>query len=361
MSTQLESEPCKTKTLNDQLFHEIKEKIERYFTRNKIKRTGNVSLYLKGAFFLSMTMALYFTMLFCPLPLWALAIVSGALGISFAGIGFNIMHDSGHGSFSSNKWLNILGGYTLNLMGGNIFLWKNKHNVNHHNYTNIKGMDEDIDIEPFIRTHASQPRHWYHRYQHIYSAFLYGIVHLNWVLYSDFRKYFLRKVSETEMKKIPIKEHIIFWASKAVHFSLFLVLPMVMLGVWKALFMYFVVSFVCGVILGTTFQLAHVVQNVEFPKLTDVRTKTKNNWALYQIKTTVNFATKNRFVFWFTGGLNFQLVHHLFPKISHVHFPVINKLIRETCAKFDIRYMEYPTCWSALRSHFSYLKCMGVS
>lgn len=344
----------------DKFFDQLKENIEGYFFRSQIKRTGNYKLFLKSIVFVLMAVSCYLMIFFFAFSLWFLAIFGILLGISFAGIGFNIMHDSAHGSYSSKKWLNTLAAFSLNLIGGDIFFWKNKHNINHHTYTNITGIDEDIDIEPWMRTHASQPRRWYHRYQHFYGLGLYGLTYLNWVYYGDFKKYFSRKIANTEIQKMELKDHFIFWISKIFFFSLMLILPIVKIGFWKTIFVYSIASVVCGLIVGIVFQLAHLVEDVAFPEPSENSNKIENNWALHQIATTANFAPKNRFIFWFTGGLNFQVVHHLFPKVSHVHYSAINDLIRETCTKFNIKYTEYPSFWSALRSHISYIKRMGA-
>ena len=342
------------------LFSEIKEDVENYFCDNKILRFGNYKIYIKSILFIAVSAISYLAILFFTVPLWILACLYILLGTVFAGIGFNIMHDGGHGSYSRKNWLNRIAGYSLNLLGGNIFLWKTKHNHNHHNYTNIKGMDDDIDIEPWVRTHLSQPKHWYHRYQHIYALGLYGLTHFNWVFVSDFKSYFAKKIGNTNLPKMNLKEHFIFWISKAIFFTLLLIIPIALIGFWKAIMGFAIMSFVCGIILGTIFQLAHLIEDAEFPVLLENSNKTEKSWVLHQIATTANFATKNKFVYWFTGGLNFQVVHHLFPRVSHIHYREINKLIRHTCSKYKIKYIEYSGFFTGLRSHILFLKRLGA-
>ncbi len=343
---------------NANFFGEIKGKVENYFCSNKVYRSGNYKIYIKSILFMSVLLLSYSTIIFLTVPVGVLACLYILLGMVFAGIGFNIMHDGGHGSYSQKNWLNKIAGYSLNLMGGNIFLWKIKHNYNHHTYTNIKGMDDDIDIDPWMRTHSTQPNHWYHRYQHIYALALYGLTHFNWVFVSDLKSYFSKKIGSTKLPNMNLKEHFIFWISKAVFVSLLLIIPIVQIGFWKAIIGFTIMSFVCGCILGTTFQLAHLVEGTEFPIPSENSNKIEKNWALHQIATTANFATKNKFIFWFTGGLNFQVVHHLFPRLSHIHYPEINKIIRDTCRKYNIIYTEHSGFWSALHSHFLFLKGM---
>ncbi len=341
-------------------FDEMRKKVDEYFSTNCIKKTGNYKIYVKSAIFFLSAVFSYFVILFSAAPPLVLLFFCVVLGASFAAIGFNVMHDGAHGSYSSKKWLNELVAYSLNLMGGNAFIWKAKHNLNHHSYTNIEGMDDDIDIEPWVRTHHDQPRRWYHRYQHIYALALYGITYVNWIFLGDFKKYFTGKIGDTDLQKMNLKEHLVFWVSKISYVFLFIVLPIIKLGFWEVVIGYTVMSFVCGFILGIVFQLAHLMEGAEFPMPAEDSNQMETNWVRHQIATTVNFATTSRMVFWFTGGLNFQIVHHIFPKISHVHYRKINVLIRETCGKFGIKYTEYPSMWSAICSHVSYLKRMGA-
>ena len=340
-------------------FNEIKEKIDEYFSINKINRSGNRRNHIKSIIFILVTIFSYVTILFFTVPMWVSLCLCILLGASFAGIGFNIMHDGGHGSYSRKHWLNEIAGYSLNLMGGNIFIWKNKHNFNHHTYTNIKDIDDDIDIQPWLRTHFNQPKYWYHRYQHIYAFWLYGLTYLNWVFVGDFKKYFSKKIGSTDLHRMDLKEHFIFWISKAVFFILLFIIPIIKIGFLKAIIGYTIMSFVCGLIMGITFQLAHLIEDAEFPTPLENSNKIEKNWVLHQIATTANFATRNKIVFWLTGGLNFQVVHHLFPKVNHIHYPEINKLIKEACRKYNIKYTEYSDCLSALRSHIFFLKRLG--
>jgi linoleoyl-CoA desaturase len=87
--------------------------------------------------------------------------------------------------------------------------------------------------------------------------------------------------------------------------------------------------------------------------------KMEDEWAIHQLRTTANFATHNRIISWLVGGLNFQIEHHLFPKVSHVHYPKLSKIIRETCAEFNVPYQEYPRMWQAVVSHVAFLRQLG--
>jgi linoleoyl-CoA desaturase len=339
-------------------FDELKARVDAYFETNKLNRWGNWKIYVKSAIFLSALVGLYTWLVFyTPGNLLALFLCV-LLGITLAGIGFNVMHDSAHGSFSKYTWLNNMMGYSLNLMGGDVHLWKTKHNMIHHSFTNIDGLDDDIDIQPVMRISLHQKRYWIHRFQHIYAFIFYALNYVFWVFYFDFLKYFSGKVGMTKIKKYTFWQHVSFWATKLIYFFLFIALPMIMVGVVKTLVGYLVLTCACGTVIAIVFQLAHVVEEAAFPGVGE-NNKMDVEWAVHQINTTSNFATKSMVVRWFTGGLNHQVEHHLFPRISHVHYPALNEIVKETCAKFGVNYNEHRTVLQAVRSHVVHLREIG--
>jgi linoleoyl-CoA desaturase len=338
-------------------FDELRKRVDAYFESNNLSRWGNWKIYLKTAVFLSLLVGIYtWLVFFTPGILLSIGLCA-ALGITLAGIGFNVMHDSAHGSFSKHEWLNNVMGYSLNLMGGDVNLWKAKHNMIHHSFTNIDGLDDDIDISPVMRMNTNQKRYWIHRFQHIYGFVFYALNYFFWVFYFDFLKYFTGKVGETKIKKYKFWDHVSFWATKLVYYFTFLALPMIMIGVWQTIVGYLILTSTCGIVIAVVFQLAHVVEETDFPVAQDGKLDVE--WAVHQINTTSNFATNNKIVSWFTGGLNFQVEHHLFPRISHVHYPAINEIVKETCEKFGIGYNEHRTVLSAVRSHVVHLREVG--
>jgi linoleoyl-CoA desaturase len=340
---------------------ELKKKVEAYFTENNIKPTGTWKLYSKTLLLCGFAVFTYIILLSGIAPSWVNVIFCVLMGLNFAAIGFNVMHDGAHGSYSSKKWVNDLMSYSLNALGGSSFLWKVKHNVMHHAYTNIEGHDDDIDIKPLIRTNTHQPRYWYHSYQHIYSFILYTTTYIIWIAFRDFSKYFSGKVSNRKFAKMKTHEHIGFWTSKVLYAMAFLVIPIALVGWAHALIGYLIICGVCGLVLSIVFQLAHVVEDSDFPIPDEDSHKIESNWFVHQLSTTANFATKSKLVSWFVGGLNFQVEHHLFPKISHIHYPAINKLVKELCAKYEVKYIEYPTLFRAIRAHVSHLRIVGAA
>jgi linoleoyl-CoA desaturase len=346
---------------NAQFFSTLRARIDAYFTDNNIKSSGNWKLYSKTIILGLTLLALYVTLVFFT-PATAVAVILCILlGVNFATIGFNVMHDGAHGSYSTKPWVNKMMAHSLNLMGGNAFFWNQKHNVAHHSFTNIEGADEDIDISPFMRVSSFQPKYWFHRFQHIYGLLLYCVTYLMWIFYQDFVKYFTGKVGDRDMKvKFTTMDHLTFWVTKLGYIAVFIGFPMYYVGLAPTLFGYTIVSMTTGFVIAVVFQLAHVVEDVTFVEKTSPVTSVEADWATHQIQTTANFGTKSKFLAWMLGGLNFQVEHHLFPKISHIHYPKLNKIVRETCEEFKITYKEFPTMLSAVHSHLLHLKHVGA-
>lgn len=337
----------------------LDERIDQYFKQHAIAQRGNWKLYSKTIILLVSLFTVYGVILSIQPPTVVSLILCGLLGFIQATIGFNVMHDAAHGSYSDNSRLNnfiaFLGG---DLMGGSTFLWKIKHNILHHTYTNIEGLDDDIAKYPIFRLSPHQGRRWFHKYQHIYSIPLYFFTTFNWILFDDYWKLVTKKINTTEIRTMKTSDHVEFWLGKLINLTLFFILPIFVFGFWKALLGFFVMHAVLGLTLALVFQMAHAVEDAEFPEPND-QSKIENEWALHQVQTTVNFAMNNKVISWLVGGLNYQVEHHLYPKISHIHYPEISKIVRKTCSDLGITYHAFPTFWKALISHFTYLKQVG--
>lgn len=334
--------------------------MQQYFTENKIKPTGNASLYFKAILLTTLYVAVYVHLVFfTPAPWWAIleCLLMGGLT---AALGFNVMHDGSHGSFSSNPTLNrIAGNLTINILGASGIMWNNKHNIIHHTYTNIDGVDDDIEIKPLLRMCKTQKKYFIHRYQHIYVWFLYTLLLIVWLFVSDYTKYFRQKVGDVPIKKMSAFDHFAFWFAKLGYAFMMIALPIYMVGFTSWLIGFLVFTLFAGFILSVVFQLAHTVEETAFPVPEGDSNRIENEWAIHQIQTTANFATKNKLLSWLVGGLNFQIEHHLFPKISHIHYPQISKIIKQTCQEFNIRYIEHRRLRHAIASHTNYLRKMG--
>lgn len=340
-------------------YNTLKANVEQYFASNKIRKTGNWKLYTKALILIPSALLIYILLLTVHIPTLLALSLCALLGFILASIGFNVMHDACHGSYSSKKWVNEVLGLTLNALGGNSFIWKFKHNIVHHTYTNVDGIDDDIAKSPIMRQCSTQKWVPAHRFQHIYVVLVYAISSVAWVALMDFTKYFKQKVFSTPLQKMSKNDHVVFWLSKFLYAFFYIILPIMLVGAKAWAIGYGCMQVTMGLTLALVFQLAHVVEHAEFetagiePKLIE------NEWAAHQVKTTANFAPKNWLVNWYVGGLNFQVEHHLFPRISHVHYPAISQIVKRTCEEFDLPYNTYPTMSESIASHFRMMKKLG--
>lgn len=340
-----------------QTFHsELKKRISDYFIQAGKASTGNFSLYFKAIVLVLSFAAVYIHLVFYTPTTWLAITECIVLGGLTAAIGFNVMHDGLHGSFSKHKWLNELAGLSLNFLGANNFMWRSKHNIIHHTYTNIEGIDDDIEAKPLLRLCETQKYYKIHRFQHIYFWFAYSLLYIWWVFFTDYKKYFLRRIGPTSLTKMSIGDHLSFWGFKLLHAFIFVAIPIYTLGFSTWVIGFLIYGMFTGIVLSIVFQLAHTVEETNFPQANTTTGKMEDEWAVHQLKTTANFATRNRLISWLVGGLNFQVEHHLFPRISHVHYPAISKIIKKACQDFGMPYIEYPKMRLALASHITHLK-----
>ena len=342
-------------------FHqELKKRVQEYFSENQIEQTGNFSLYFKAILMWSLYIALYVHLVFFTPHLALAAFECLIMGGLTAGIGFNVMHDGGHESFSNSKFWNKIAAFSVNGLGASMQMWKNKHNIIHHTYTNIDGVDDDIEIKPLLRMCPTQKKYKVHKFQHIYVWFLYSFLLIIWVFATDYQKYFKKKIGIVPIKKMSAFDHFAFWTAKVGYYFMMIALPIYMVGFVNWLVGFLILSMFAGFVLSIVFQLAHTVEETAFPIPVE-NNDIENEWAIHQVQTTANFATKSKLISWLVGGLNFQIEHHLFPKISHVHYPEISKIIKSTCDEFDIKYIEYKRMRDAVISHTLHLKKMGAA
>jgi linoleoyl-CoA desaturase len=344
---------------HNQFFQSLKKEVDLYFKTNSLKPTGNWKLYSKTLVLVPASIFIYISLLVFPLPPAIAIMLCALLGIVIASIGFNVMHDACHGSYSRKKWVNRVLGLSLNAMGGNAFFWKQKHNILHHTYTNIEGADDDIAQSKLLRQSPTQEWMPLHKYQHIYLSLAYSLTLFMWVGFRDFKKYFNKKIHNTPLQPMQRSEHIIFWTSKVLYLLFYVVIPIIVVGPIAWLIGYAVMGAVAGLVLAYTFQLAHAVEGPEFDAVGLDDKMIETEWAVHQVRTTANFAPRNKILSWMLGGLNFQVEHHLFPRVSHIHYPALSKIVREQCQKFQLPYHCFPNVRLALISHVRTMKKLG--
>ncbi|QPH38597.1 fatty acid desaturase family protein [Pedobacter endophyticus] len=343
-------------------YSELRKRVSSDFAERGVGINGNFLMWIKLIVFLTIFIALYLLILLSGMSVWALSILTLALGVVSAFIGFNICHDAIHGSFSESKRINRVLSMLFHLIGANPYVWNITHNIVHHTYTNIAGHDEDIEIAPgLIRVCRDEKLRPHQRFQHLYAFPLYGLASLSWVFRKDYKKFFQHTIGSRKNLH-PRIEYFNLFFYKALYYFIFILLPVLYMDLswWMVLSGFLLLHLAQGITMGLVFQLAHVVQGTEFP-IADDTGNMKEAWAEHQIRTTANFAPHSALASFFLGGLNRQIEHHLFPKICHIHYGRISVIVKQTALDFGLPYHENKTFLSALRSHYVLLKELGNS
>ncbi len=348
-----------------EFINELRATVQDYFKKNNISRFGNGPIIFK-----TVVMLIIYLL---PLALIVSGITNSVLiilgcwvimGFGMAGVGMAFMHDANHKSFSKSLKVNNWLGRSLYLLGGFPANWKQQHNIMHHSFTNIDGMDEDIAPVGILRFSPHKPLKKVHRFQHIYAWFLYGLMTIFWITSKDFKQLYGYKKEGIVIAKGKSYKRLFFdlVLAKIFYYGLFLALPLIFSPIswyWTVLF-FLLMHYIGGVLLTTVFQTAHVVPNSQFP-VPDTKGNIENNWAIHQLLNTTDFSPKSKLFSWFIGGLNYQVEHHLFPTISHVHYPKISKFVKELTAKYQLPYYVEGNFFVAVRSHYRMLKMLGRS
>ena len=348
---------------NPEFFNTLKKRVNHYFEENKISKQANTEMKIKTAFMILLyftpMMMMYFHVVTSSLAVFSMWVI---MGFGMSGIGLSIMHDANHGAYSKNKKVNSALGFLINFLGAYHVNWKIQHNLLHHSYTNID--EHDMDIEnPIMRFSPEQEFNSKFKYQAFYAPFLYSIMTLYWFVSKDFERIFMYRekdlLSSQGLTFNQAMLNVIF--NKVWYLLITLVIPLIIVPVawWQIVIGFLVMHFITGLCLALIFQPAHVIEETEFfHKNADGCVE--NNWAIHQLKTTSNFANKPSVFGWFIGGLNHQVEHHLFPKICHVHYRHLSKIVKKTALEYGIPYHQHDTFFKAVSSHFTLLNELGT-
>ncbi|HYF70842.1 MAG TPA: acyl-CoA desaturase [Ohtaekwangia sp.] len=344
-------------------FTTLNQRVNEYFKNNKISRHANAEMKFKTVFmYLLYWIPFLLIVTSAVTNSWGMLGLTFVMGLGLAGIGLSVMHDANHGAYSGKSWLNNALGFSLNMVGGNAFNWKVQHNVLHHTYTNIHDVDEDISPRGILRMTPHGEWKAIHQFQHLYAWFFYGLMTLVWVLAKDFvrlARYHQDGLVKNQKTNLT-KELTVLLVTKILYVGYILVLPMMVLDItiWQWLAGFVLMHYVAGFILAIIFQPAHVIDGTQYP-LPNEEGRMENSWAIHQLHTTTNFANKSRFLSWYVGGLNFQIEHHLFPNVCHVHYRQISSIVKDTAKEFNLPYKSAPTFLDAIIGHAKLLKELG--
>jgi linoleoyl-CoA desaturase len=338
----------------------LRQRVAEYFAATGRRQRDCWQMYAKTSILLTGFAVSYVLLVFVARAWWQGIPLAILLALCAAGIGFNVQHDGGHRAYSDRPWVNRLMAMTLELIGGSSYLWRWKHGVFHHTYVNVAGHDTDIDLGLLARLAPHQRRLAFHRWQHLYLWPLYGLQTIKWQCLDDFRKLLRGRIKEHRVPRPTGWELVIFIAGKAVFFALAFGIPLQLHSLPVVLGHYAVTGIVMGFVLSVVFQVAHCVEEAHFPAPPGRTGRLPQAWAVHQAETSVNFSRRSRIVSWLVGGLNFQIEHHLFPRVSHVHYPALSRVVEQTCREFGIRYTVHRSFWAGLGSHFRWLRRMGM-
>ncbi len=347
----------------NEFYNVLRQRVSAYFDKKQISRYGDTGMFFKTIFMLSLYIVPFLVSIFFvtnPFIYYSLWVLSG---VGMSGVGLSVMHDANHGSYSANSTVNKVLGYVLNMCGGCSSYWKIQHNMLHHTYTNIHGMDEDISRTPVMRFSPHAEKRPMHRYQHYYGWFLYCLMTISWITAKEFKQ--LREfdsrglIKDREEYNSMYRELIL---TKIGYYLIALIMPLVFSSVawWVVVLSFLSMHFVAGLILSLIFQPAHVIPSSEYP-MPDKTGIMENNWAVHQILTTANFSHNSTLFSWFVGGLNYQIEHHLFPRICHIHYKDLSEIVRQTAEEFNLPYHSQRTWFGAIYNHGKFLKDMALA
>lgn len=346
----------------DDGFHaELRRRVDEYFQRTGLQERDCPRMYLKTAVVMGGGALCYVLLVFAARTWWQALPLAVLLGLAMACIGFNVQHDGGHRAYSRRPWINKLASMTLDLIGGSSYIWHWQHAIFHHTYANITGHDSDIDLGALGRLTPHQKRYAFHRWQHFYIWPFYGLMAVSWQLFGDYHELVTGRVKNGHRFPRPKGWDLAtLVAGKTLFLTLAFGIPLMNHRWWAVLFFYGVTSSVLGLVLSVVFQLAHCVEEAEFPLPREDTGRVEKAWAIHQVETTVDFARRSRLACWMLGGLNFQVEHHLFPRVCHIHYPALSKVVEATCREYGVRYLEHQTMFAGVVSHFRWLRRMGL-
>lgn len=339
----------------------LRLRVNHLLKEHKISPKANFSMCAKSVVLMSVVLAIYLAIFTGIGDAFAVFGLYALLGFSVAIGAMNIAHDALHGAYTSHSKKNRILGLLMDLFGASSFYWKKEHTIDHHTFTNIAEHDADLDVPFILRLCPKAPRLFFHRIQHWYAPFLYCFNLIRWVYYSDTKRILRILKDRSTAPGNPSRLEATFMVTfKILHIFLFLLLPIITLPLawWQVALGYVGFLGATSLTMTTIFQLAHIVENVTFP-LPDEQGKIENSFAKHQLATTSNFAMRSRIVSFLFGGLNFQVEHHLFPHICHIHLRKISPIVQSTAKEFGLKYHNNPSFFAALKSHFKTLKKLG--
>lgn len=345
----LESLPCLGEVELDQrvtyykpdFLFSLQKKILTYLSENSLERRGG--LYHRLFFWVPLAAIFTYLVSFC--GYWSL---SPVLGLVLASFGLCIQHDANHGAFSTNSKFNKYFGYFDDIIGGSSFMWRYQHNVGHHITPNDYNNDPDSSSgDPFLRLNNDAKIYLWNNYQYLYWPILFVSVGPGY-FFGDFYNFAMNRYNNVKIYYIGIWDYLEFFFFKILHFSIFFIVPYYRFGQWYSFMLMHIVG---GYYLAIQFVISHNTSDI-----ISGRVQT-DDWAIMQISESSNWSTKSKVINFFTGGLNQQIEHHLFPSLCDKLYPEISNIVENECKMMGIPYHSYPDFYS---NFISFLKCVKI-
>ncbi|MGB7413668.1 MAG: acyl-CoA desaturase [Thermosynechococcaceae cyanobacterium] len=338
----------------------LRQRVDSYFVSNNIRPNDNLAMYLKSAIIFGWVLGSWAFTLWGPSNVLFKILGCIALGLGLAGFGMSVGHDANHGSYSKNPLVNRFFSYTHEFIGVSSFLWRFRHNKLHHIYTNLQGLDVEVNGDGAVRMSPDEERKWHHQYQHYFIWFLYPLIPFYW-FQGDLRRFIMSgDYLGHQIPKPKAGDIFDFIAPRIVSLAFFFLIPAWQGYSFLQIFVGLTIShMVYGFIVCSVFMLAHVVESVDYPAIDHSNNTVEDEWAILQVKTSADFAPDNAFLNWYLGGLNFQTIHHLFPDVCHIHYRQLAPIVAEVCAEHGVQYNVYDTLGSSVASHYRWLKRLG--
>lgn len=333
------------------LWKTLKQRVNQHFEKTRESSRGNSFMLFKSLALLFMTYTAYY-----------LAFIQGywflspVLGLLLAINGLAIQHDGNHGAFSKNVLINTLSGAVNDfVIGGSSLMWRHQHVVSHHAYPNDIEKDTDTYSNfPILKLNPELEHRWYMKYQHYYYPFVYMWLGISYYI-DDVRAFVKRQYLHIPLQPMRTIDLVTFYGGKVFFGFTMIFVPVYLHGLWNGLIYYFLFTeLVGGEFLASVFVVSHNTEEIEY-NLAD------GDWAEMQIRSSANWSPTSTMWWLVSGGLNFQIEHHLFPGICHVHYPAISKIVKKTCEEFKVPYNSHPTFWDIYTSHREGIRKLGLA
>lgn len=286
-------------------------------------------------------------------PTLAVAVFAAfSLALAASALGFGVFHDANHRTLFQRPAANLLAArFCSALLGPSRHFWVRKHNGLHHRQPNVIGWDDDLETRGLLR--FSPARAWEPRFrrQEVKALLYYGLNTVEWLFWKDFHCLASGRLNKWHPMRLSAAESTEFLACKGIYLLLFVLPPFLVLPLLWAVAAFVVFHLVLSWALAVVFQVAHLTPGMEFGGV-----RAGDDWATHQIRTTADFATGSRVATWFTGGLNHQIEHHLFPNVAHTHYSGLRPIVRAAAKRQGLQCHDLDSFFAALQQHFVLLR-----